>query len=185
LDWVASAIQFCFVEELIIKDYQINEEIVEREVMVIDAEGKSLGVMTRLQALEVAQAAGLDLVKVGQGQTPTCKLMDYDKFRYDTIKKEKESKKNQKVIKIKEVQLSIGIDTGDLATKAKNASKFVADGDKVRVVIRMRGRQNKRPELGIKVLNDFVTMVTGCVVEQAPSQEGNTLRMTLAPQKIK
>lgn len=164
-----------------IKDYLINEDIRDREVMVIDQTGKSLGVMTRLQALEVAAAAELDLVKVGQGATPTCKLMDYDKYRYDTIKKEKEAKKNQKIVKVKEVQLSIGIDIGDLTTKAKKASEFVADGDKVRVVIRMRGRQNKRPELGIKVLNDFFAKVENASIEQAPSQEGNTLRMVLAP----
>lgn len=149
--------------------------------MVIAPDGKSLGVMNIAQALEVAHSYELDLVKVGQGATPTCKLMDYAKFRYDSIKKEKEAKKNQKIVKIKEVQLSIGIDVGDLRTKAKHAIGFIEDGDKVKVVIRMRGRQNKRPELGIKVLNDFAAMVANSVVEQAPNQEGNTLKMTLAP----
>lgn len=159
----------------------INEQIADREVMVIDQEGKSLGIMRTQQALQLAQSADLDLVKVGQGATPTCKLMDYNKFRYDSIKKEKEAKKNQTIVKIKEVQLSIGIDVGDLKTKAKKACEFIADGDKVRVVMRLRGRQNKRPELGLKLLQDFVTMVEGCIVEQAPNQEGNTFRMTLAP----
>jgi len=174
-----------FLEERIIKDYLINEQITDREVRVIAEDGSTLGIMTISQALEVAQAKGLDLVKVGEGSPATCKLMDYAKYRYDTIKKEKEARKNQKIIKIKEVQLSIGIDMGDLKTKAKKANEFIADGDKVQVVIRLRGRQNKRPELGLKVMSDFAAMVEGAVTEQGPSQEGNTQRMVLAPVKKK
>ncbi len=126
----------------------------------------------------------MDLVKIApQAVPPICKLMNYDKFRFETIKKEKESKKNQKIIKLKEVQLSIVIDVGDLNVKAKRANEFLADGNKVRVVIRMRGRQNKRPELGIKLLNDFFTQLDNAVLEQAPMHEGNTLRMQVAPAK--
>lgn len=180
--WVGWLLLSDFIlEGLIIRDYLINEQITDREVMVIDQDGRSLGVMTIAQALEVAQAAGLDLVKVGTGPTPTCKLMDYNKFRYDSIKREKEAKKNQTTVKVKEVQLSIGIDIGDLRTKAKKATEFIADGDKVRVVMRLRGRQNKRPELGLKLFQEFVAMVEGCTIEQAPNQDGNTLRMVLAP----
>ena len=122
---------------------------------------------------------------MGDGNPATCKLMDYAKYRYDTIKKEKEARKNQKIVKIKEVQLSIGIELGDMKTKAKKANEFIADGDKVQVVIRLRGRQNKRPELGLKVMSDFAAMVEGAVIEQGPSQEGNTQRMVLAPVKKK
>lgn len=172
-----------YLEDTHIKEYQINEEIREREVLVIDGEGKSLGTMPTARALDIARDANLDLVKVGQGATPSCKLMDYAKFRYDTIKKEKEAKKNQKIVQLKEVQLSIGIDVGDLRTKAKKATEFIADGDKVKVVIRMRGRQNKRPELGFKVLTNFAEMVEGANVAVEPVQEGNTLRMQLAPAK--
>lgn len=170
---------------MIIKDYLINEQITDREVRVIAEDGKTLGIMTLEQALLVAASAGLDLVKVGDGTPATCKLMDYAKFRYDTAKKEKEARKNQKIIKIKEVQLSIGIEIGDMRTKAKKASEFIADGDKVQVVIRLRGRQNKRPELGLKVLSEFAGMVEGAVIESGPTQEGNTQRMVLAAAKKK
>lgn len=170
---------------MLIKEYLINEQIREKEVMVIDPNGKSLGVVSIQSALQIAEDMGLDLVKVGQGQTPTCKLMQYDKFRYETEKKEKEAKKNQKIIKIKEVQLSIVIDTNDLNTKAKRANEFLAGGDKVKVVIRMRGRQNKRPELGLNVMNEFFSKMENAVKEQGPIIEGNTIRMVLAPQTKK
>ncbi len=137
--------------------------------------------MSRASALQVAEDTGLDLVKVGQGATPTCKLMQYDKFRYESIKKEKEASKNQKIIKIKEVQLSIGIDTNDLKIKAKRASSFIGDGDKVKVVIRLKGRQNKRPELGMELMNQFFELVENANKEQGPIQEANNIRMMLAP----
>lgn len=176
---------FLFQEDFLIKEYLINDQIRDREVMVIDTQGKSLGVMSIQSALQIAEDVGLDLVKVGQGQTPTCKLMQYDKFRYETEKKEKEAKKNQKIIKIKEVQLSIVIDTNDMRTKAKRANEFIANGDKVKVVIRMKGRQNKRPELGINVMNEFFSMMENAVKEQGPVIEGNTIRMVLALQNKK
>ena len=137
--------------------------------------------MSRASALQVAEDTGLDLVKVGQGATPTCKLMQYDKFRYESIKKEKEASKNQKIIKIKEVQLSIGIDTNDLKIKAKRAGSFIGDGDKVKVVIRLKGRQNKRPELGMELMNQFFELVENANKEQGPIQEANNIRMMLAP----
>ena len=140
--------------------------------------------MSAYDAQKIADEQGLDLVKIApQSTPPICKLMDYDKFRFDSIKKEKEAKKNQKIVKIKEVQLSIVIDVGDINVKAKRANGFIADGDKVRVVIRMRGRQNKRPELGMKVMETFFSKIEGAVMEQAPSIEGNTIKMQLAPAK--
>ena len=151
---------------------------------MIDFEGKNLGVMSAYDAQRIADEQGLDLVKIApQSVPPICKLMDYDKFRFDSIKKEKEAKKNQKIVKIKEVQLSIVIDVGDINVKAKKANGFIADGDKVRVVIRMRGRQNKRPELGMKVMEQFFQKIEGAVMEQAPNIEGNTIKMQLAPAK--
>jgi len=153
-------------------------------VKVINAEGQMIGVVSADDARKLADQAGLDLVKIQpQAVPPICKLMNYDKFRFETIKKEKENKKNQKISKIKEVQLSFVIDTGDLNVKAKKANEFIKDGDKVRVVIRMRGRQNKRPELGMKILNDFFAQLIDAVIEQGPMQEGNTLRMQVAPAK--
>ena len=153
--------------------------------MLIDAEGKNLGTMSAYDAQMIANEQGLDLVKIApQAVPPTCKLMNYDKFRYDSVKKEKEAKKGQKVIKIKEVQLSIGIDVGDIAVKAKRANGFIKDGDKVRVVIRMRGRQNKRPELGMKVMEQFRGLLTEeYIMEQAPTIEGNSIKMQLAKAK--
>ncbi len=169
---------------MLIKDYQINEQIRDREVKVIDAEGKLLGTMTARDAQHIAEMAGMDLVKISPNSVPpTCKLLNYDKFRFENVKKEKEAKKNQKIIKLKEVQLSITIDVGDMKVKAKRANEFIADGDKVKVVIRMRGRQNKRPELAHKILNEFFTLMEAAVIEQAPLLEGNTIKMLLAPAK--
>jgi len=141
--------------------------------------------MSAYDAQMIANERGLDLVKIApQAVPPTCKLMDYDKFRFDSIKREKEAKKNQKIVKIKEVQLSILIDVGDINVKAKRASQFIEDGDKVRVVIRMRGRQNKRPELGMKVMEQFCSLITAeYIMEQAPTIEGNTIKMQLAKAK--
>ena len=140
--------------------------------------------MSAAEALRIAEEQGLDLVKIApQSTPPICKLMDYDKFRFDAIKREKDARRNQKVIKIKEIQLSIVIDVGDINVKAKKANAFIAAGDKVRVVIRMRGRQNKRPELGMKVMEQFFQKIEGAVMEQPPVIEGNTIRMQLAPAK--
>jgi len=140
--------------------------------------------MSAKDAMHIAEAAGMDLVKIAPTSVPPiCKLLNYDRFRFENIKKEKEAKKNQKIIKLKEVQLSIMIDVGDMRVKAKRANEFIADGDKVKVVIRMRGRQNKRPELAYKILNQFFEMMENTQMEQAPSLEGNTIKMLLTKQK--
>ena len=115
---------------MIIKEYQVNEQITDREVKVINAEGQLIGILSSSEALRIAEQAGMDLVKIApQAVPPICKLMNYDKFRFESIKREKENKKNQKVIKLKEVQLSIVIDVGDLNVKAKRANEFLADGN--------------------------------------------------------
>ena len=178
-----------YMEDQVIKDFIINEQIREKEVMVIDgATGNNFGVMPTQQALKIADDMELDLVLLSPAKDDRpalCKILDYPKFRYDAEKKEKQSRKNQVIIKVKEIQLSISIDIGDIKVKAKRANEFLADGDKVKVVIRMHGRQNKRPENGIKIMNEFFAMLENAVMEQAPVVEGNNIRMNLAPQNKK
>lgn len=123
-------------------DLMINEEIRDREVRLIDENGEQLGVMITRKALELAEEKGLDLVKISpNAKPPVCKLMDYDKHRYEQAKRERELRKNQRVVELKEVQLSATIEENDVLTKAKMARRFLEDGDKVKVSIRFRGRQ--------------------------------------------
>ena len=161
----------------------MNEEIRDREVRVIDQNGEQLGVMPTRKALELAEEAGLDLVKIVPGaKPPVCKLMDYDKYRYEQAKKEREIRKNQKVVSIKEVQLSATIEENDIQTKAKAAVKFLQGGDKVKVSIRFRGRQITHQEIGLAVMQDFVARVRDVAnVERKPIVEGRQMIMILAP----
>ena len=165
----------------------INEEIRDREVRVIGADGAQLGVLPTQRALELAEEAGLDLVKiVPNAQPPVCKLMDYDKHRYEQAKREREMRKNQKVISVKEVQLSATIEENDVQTKAKNAVRFLQDGDKVKVSIRFRGRQIAHSDIGLKVMQDFVDRTKDvAVVEKRPSLEGRHMIMILGPKADK
>ena len=178
-------------------DLMMNEEIRDREVRVIDQNGEQLGVQPIRKALELAEEAGLDLVKiVPTAKPPVCKLMDYDKYRYEQAKREKENRKNQKtvekkereirrnqkVVSIKEVQLSATIEENDIQTKAKAAVKFLQGGDKVKVSIRFRGRQITHQEIGLAVMQDFVTRVKDvAIVERKPLVEGRHMIMILAP----
>ena len=161
----------------------MNEEIRDREVRVIDQNGEQLGVHPIRKALELAEEAGLDLVKiVPNAKPPVCKLMDYDKYRYEHAKRERKIRKNQKVISLKEVQLSPTIEENDIQTKAKNALRFLSDGDKVKVSIRFRGRQITHTEIGMRVMQDFVERVKeAAVVERKPIVEGRHMIMILAP----
>lgn len=165
----------------------INEEIRDREVRVIGADGAQLGVLPIRKALELAEEAELDLVKiVPNAQPPVCKLMDYDKHRFEQSKREREMRKNQKVISLKEVQLSATIEENDVAIKAKNAIRFLQDGDKVKVSIRFRGRQIAHADIGMKVMMDFVERTKDvCVVERRPLIEGRNMIMILAPKTEK
>ena len=165
----------------------INEEIRDREVRVIGADGAQLGIMPTRKALELAEEAELDLVKIVPGAVPpVCKLMDYDKHRFEQAKKEREMRKNQKVISLKEVQLSATIEENDVAIKAKNAVRFLQDGDKVKVSIRFRGRQIAHSDIGMKVMQDFVERVQDvCTVERRPMIEGRNMIMILAPKAEK
>lgn len=134
-------------------DLMINEEIRDREVRLIDENGEQLGVMITRKALELAEEKGLDLVKISpNAKPPVCKLMDYDKHRYEQAKRERELRKNQRVVELKEVQLSATIEENDVLTKAKMARRFLEDGDKVKVSIRFRGRQITHSDIGMRVM---------------------------------
>ena len=165
----------------------INEEIRDREVRVIGADGAQLGILPTRKALELAEEAELDLVKiVPNAQPPVCKLMDYDKHRFEQSKREREMRKNQKVVSLKEVQLSATIEENDVAIKAKNAVRFLQDGDKVKVSIRFRGRQIAHSDIGLKVMQDFVDRTKDvAVVEKRPSLEGRHMIMILGPKADK
>lgn len=141
--------------------------------------------MSALEAQKLADEAGLDLVKISPNAVPpVCKIMDYGKFKFEIAKKEKESKKNQKVQELKEIWLSMTIDTNDLNTKARQTEKFVTAGNKVKVSIRMRGRQNAHSALGIEVMNKFSEALDGKVaIEKKPAQDGRSIIMILAPLK--
>jgi len=165
----------------------INEEIRDREVRVVDQNGEQLGVMNIAAALHIAEEKQLDLVKIApQARPPVCKIMDYGKYRFEQSKREREMRKNQKVIVIKEVQLSATIEENDVAVKAKNATKFLSDGNKVKVSIRFRGRQIAHSDIGLKVMQDFIERVQDlCVVEKRPMMEGRNMFMILAPKTDK
>ncbi len=161
----------------------INEEIRDREVRVIDQNGEQMGVMATSAALALAEERQLDLVKIAPGaRPPVCKLMDYGKFRFEQSKRDREIRKNQKVINIKEVRLSATIDVHDIEVKTRMASKFLKDGDKVKVSIRFRGRQITHSEIGVDVMNEFAKAIADVgVVERKPLTEGRNMTMIVAP----
>ena len=163
----------------------INEEIRDAEVRLIDENGNQQGIVTIDVALRMAEAADLDLVKIAPTAVPpVCKIMDYGKFKFDAAKREKDARKNQKVTELKEIWLSMTIDTHDLETKAKQCLKFLKGGDKVKVSIRMRGRQQAHAALGVQVMNDFYNIVQdACIFDKKPMTEGRNILMILAPKK--
>ncbi len=168
-------------------EWLINEEIRDREVRLIGADGQQLGIMPTEQALTLAEEQGLDLVKIAPGSVPpVCKLLDYDKHRFEQAKREKEMRKNQKTMEIKEVQLSATIEENDIGVKLKNAVRFLGDGNKVKVSIRFRGRQIAHSEIGLKVMQDFAQRVQDiAIIERKPSIEGRNMLMILAPKNDK
>lgn len=161
----------------------INEEIRDREVRLIDENGEQMGVVANQVAQSLAEERGLDLVKIApQANPPVCKLMDYGKYRFDLSKREKEQRKNQKTIEMKEVRLSATIDLNDLKVKAKNCNKFLKQGDKVKVSIRFRGRQATHGEIGLQVMKDFYVLVEESgVIDRPAKQEGRNMYMILTP----
>lgn len=169
------------------KELQINEEIRDKEIRVIDSDGGQLGIMSSTQALEKAIQRNLDLVKIApQAVPPVCKIMDYGKYRFEQAKKEKEAKKNQKVVDIKEIRLSLNIDTNDFNTKLKHAERFIKSGDKVKVSIRFRGREMGHPEIGNDIMNRFADSCSEFAnVEKPAKLEGRSMLMFLAPKPNK
>ena len=161
----------------------INEEIRDREVRVIDQNGEQMGVMSIGAALSLAEERQLDLVKIAPGaRPPVCKLMDYGKYRVEQSKRDREIRKNQKAITIKEVHLSATIDVHDMEVKTRQAQKFLADGNKIKVSIRFRGRQITHSEIGLEVMNQFASAIADVgVVERKPLTEGRNMTMIVAP----
>lgn len=164
------------------KETEINEAIRDREVRLIGADGAQLGVMSIRDALAKAEEAGLDLVKIAtQATPPVCKILDYGKYRFEKQKKEKEAKKNQKVVDIKEVRLSLNIDTNDFNTKVNQAAKFIAAGHKVKASIRFRGREMAHTSLGADVMRKFAEALPEATADKAPALEGRTMTMLFTP----
>lgn len=169
-------------------NHQINEEIRDKEVRLIAENGEQIGIVPVSEALRMAEEKDRDLVKISpNAKPPVCKIMDYGKYRYELLKKEKEAKKNQKTNEVKELSLSsITIDVHDLETKAKQCIKFFADYDKVRLSIRMRGRQQARPQMAVDVMMKFYELVKDHAnIEVAPKQEGRNVFMILVKIKEK
>ena len=160
----------------------INEEIRDREVRVVDQNGEQLGVMSSREALALAEERQLDLVKIApQARPPVCKLMDYGKYRFEQSKKEREFRKNQKVITVKEVRLSATIEDHDVDVKFKNAVKFLKEGNKVKVTIRFRGRQITHSEIGRQVMEFADRIKEYGTVDKAPQIEGRNMSMFISP----
>ena len=168
-------------------DHQINEEIRDKELRVIGDNGEQLGIMSSAQALALAEEKELDLVKIApQAAPPVCKIMDYGKFRFEQLKREKEARKNQRVIEIKEIRMSHGIDTNDLNTKVKNAVKFLKDGNRVKVTVRFRGREMAHTSLGEVLLKKFgEDCAEVATVEKGAKLEGRNMSMFLSPKSAK
>lgn len=165
----------------------INEEIRDKEIRVIGAEGEQLGIMSSKDALRLATEKNLDLVEIApKAVPPVCRIMDYGKYRFEQAKKEKESRKNQKVIEVKEIRLSLNIDTHDFETKLNHAKKFLTAGNKVKVSIRFRGREMAHPELGEVIVKKFAESCSDVAnVDKLPKLEGKSMVMFLSAKNAK
>ncbi len=168
-------------------DHQLNEEIRDKELRVIGADGAQLGIMSAAQANQLAEEQGMDLVKISPNATPpVCKIMDYSKFCYDQKKREKDAKKNQRVVEIKEIRMSPSIDTNDLNTKVKAAQKFLMDGNRVKVSVRFRGREMAHTNIGEKLLLTFAAECAEvAIMEKNPKLDGRFMAMFLSPKNTK
>ena len=168
-------------------EHQLNEEIRDKEIRVIGADGAQLGIMSSADAQRMAYEKDLDLVKIAPNATPpVCKIMDYGKFRFEQAKREKEARKNQHTVDVKEIKLSLNIDTHDFNTKLKNALKFFAHGDKVKVSIRFRGREMGHSEYGYDTMKKFADACSEVAnIERPAKLEGRQMLMFLAPKPTK
>ncbi len=172
-------------EPAITKDFRINEEIRAREVRVIDGDGSQLGIFSSRDALHLAEEKQLDLVEISPAaKPPVCKIMDFGKYKYEQSKREKEAKKKQKIISVKEVKLRPNIEDHDFDVKAKNATRFLKDGDKVKATIIFRGREIVHTQLGQKLLKRLAEHVSEIsLVERQPKLEGKNMIMILTPKQ--
>ena len=163
--------------------HELNEDIRDKEIRLIGSEGEQMGIMSADEALKIADEQGLDLVKISpQAVPPVCKLMNYGKFRFEQSKREKEAKKNQHVVEIKEIRMSPGIDVGDFNTKLKNAHKFIADGNRVKVSVRFRGREMAHTDIGNALLDNFAAQCTEvATLDKGAKLEGRMMSIFLSP----
>ena len=169
------------------QNHLLNEEIREPEVRLISEEGEQLGVMSGEQALRIAEEREMDLVLISpQAKPPVCKIMDYGKLRFEQTKKEKEARKNQHVVEIKEIRMSPVIDVGDFNTKLKNAQKFIADGNRVKVSVRFRGREMAHTDIGRDLLNQFAEQCAEVAnMDKSAKLEGRMMSIFLSPKTSK
>ena len=183
----ASSERFFWRYGKISREAMINEEIRAKELRVIDTDGSQLGIMSRQEALDISEERKLDLVCVSpKANPPVCKILDYEKYKYELQKKEKEAKKKQKTTQVKEIRLSTFIEDHDIMVKAKTGSKFLKDGDKLKVSLRFRGRERDYVARGMEVMNKFAEAVSEVGdIDKKPSFEGRSLTMILTPKSDK
>ena len=176
---------FVYCRRCIISSQKINEQIREREIRLIGSHGEQLGIMSSAEAMKIAEEEELDLVMVAPGaKPPVCKIIDYGKYRYELARKEKEAKKKQKTVEVKEIRMSPNIEANDLNTKMNAAKKFLAKGNKVKVTLRFRGREMAHIKETRHVLDDFAEALSDVAVIEKPSkQEGRAISMVLSEKK--
>jgi len=169
----------------IISELMINEQIRDREIRLIGEDGEQLGIMSARDAMKLAREANLDLVKIAPtAKPPVCKIIDYGKYRYEQARREKEARKKQKTIEVKEIRLSPNIDTNDLNTKVNQARKFVSGGNKVKVAVRFRGRELAHTAVGKTILEDFAQKLSDIAVIDKPAKlEGKSMVMFLVEKR--
>ncbi len=167
--------------------HELNEDIRDKEVRLIGSQGEQLGIVSSQEALRIADEQGLDLVKISpQATPPVCKLMNYGKFRFEQSKREKEARKNQHVVEVKEIRMSPGIDIGDFNTKLKNAQKFIADGNRVKVSVRFRGREMAHTDIGRSLLDKFAEQCAEtATLDKGAKLEGRMMSIFLSPKSGK
>ena len=172
---------------IVSKELQINEQIRDSEIRVIGGDGQQLGLMSSKEAQKIADENNLDLVKIAPAATPpVCRIMDYGKYRFEQAKRDKEAKKNQHIVEMKEVRLGLNTDIGDFNTKVKHASRFIGEGNKVKVSIRFRGREMGHPEIGYDAMKRFADACSEFSnVEKSAAMEGRHMLMFLAPKPAK
>lgn len=170
---------------LYINDLMINEQIREKEVRVIDADGEQLGIISTKEAQSIADSKELDLVKISPtAKPPVCRIMDYSKYKFDKAKKEKEARKKQKTVSLKELRLSPNIDKHDIEVKVKKATTFLKNGDKVKISIRFRGRELGHTDIAKGIMKDFAEQVSEYgVIEKEPKMEAKSMAMFLSPKQ--